>query len=72
MTDKPLVIPVGKLTHEPEYRGDPQYADEMARRLRKLDEEITDVEAMEHGHGIQHPFVFTERLRRILDGASGD
>ncbi len=41
---------------------------EMARRLRKLDEEIRAVEAMEAGHGIRHPFIFTERLRLLLDG----
>jgi len=43
-------------------------AREMARRLRALEEEIEEVEKMEFGHGIQHPFIFTNRLRIILEG----
>lgn len=41
------------------------------RRLRKLDEEVHEVEAREKGHGIEHPWIFTERLSRILDGEGG-
>ncbi len=41
---------------------------EMARRLRRLDEEVRAVEEMERGHGGRHPHIFTERLRVILDG----
>jgi len=43
-------------------------AKEMARRLRALDEEIREVAEVEHGHGIRRPFIFTERVRAILDG----
>jgi len=41
---------------------------EMARRLKVLDEEIREVAEVERGHGIRHPFIFTERIRDILDG----
>jgi len=44
------------------------YSSEMYIRLRKLYDEVNEVESMENGHGNPHPYIFIERLRIILNG----
>ena len=65
--------PLKELLNEWELQGwgmEAPSGEEMYRRLRALDEEIREVAEVEHGHGIRHPFIFTERIRAILDGRS--
>ena len=40
----------------------------LASRVEKVLAECDDVEQMEKGHGVEHPFIFIERLRLILNG----
>ena len=63
--------PLKELLDEWELQGwgmEAPSGEEMYRRLRALDEEIREVTGRGFGHGIRHPFIFTERLRVILNG----